>query len=86
VLFVTHSVDEAIYLGDRVLVMGTSPGRIVADVSIALPRPRYEGDVRATIEFGRLRHVIREAMPPSLRPGKEAANAGRSGKVGELRS
>ncbi|HEY0607524.1 MAG TPA: ABC transporter ATP-binding protein [Herpetosiphonaceae bacterium] len=40
VLFVTHSLAEAAFLADRVLVLATQPGRIVADVPIALPRPR----------------------------------------------
>jgi len=40
VLFITHSIEEAIGLSDRVLVMSTAPGRIVDDIPIDLPRPR----------------------------------------------
>jgi len=40
VLFITHQIDEAIYLADRVLVFSHRPGRIAADIRIPFPRPR----------------------------------------------
>jgi NitT/TauT family transport system ATP-binding protein len=40
VLFITHDLDEALLLGDRIAVMSASPGRIIADFPIPLPRPR----------------------------------------------
>jgi NitT/TauT family transport system ATP-binding protein len=42
VLFITHDVYEAVMLSDRVLVMSRSPGRIEAEISVDLPRPRNE--------------------------------------------
>jgi len=50
VIFVTHQIDEAVYLSDRVVVMSARPGRILADIPIDLGRPR-ELDVKRSPEF-----------------------------------
>jgi sulfonate transport system ATP-binding protein len=54
VLFVTHGIDEAIFLADRVLVMGGSPSRITEVIQVDLPRPR-DAAVRASEAFARYR-------------------------------
>jgi NitT/TauT family transport system ATP-binding protein len=54
VIFVTHDIEEAVFLADRVLVMSTRPGRIIEDFKIELPRPR-SADVVASAEFTQYR-------------------------------
>src|SRR5262249_58553058 len=68
VLFVTHSIEEAIYLGDRVLVMGARPGRVKADVETGLPRPRAESDVKSSARFDELRRLVRETLRDTQTP------------------
>ena len=60
VVFVTHSVDEAVFLSDRVIMFGTSPGRIVADLAIDLPRPRWTDDeaIKTSAKFVQYRNDI----------------------------
>jgi NitT/TauT family transport system ATP-binding protein len=61
VLFVTHDIDEAVFLGDRVLIMSASPGRIIADIPVDLPRPR-SFEVMDDEAFLRLRRQCHEQI------------------------
>ena len=61
VLFVTHSISEALLLSDRVVVMSPRPGRIVEDLAIPFPRPR-DGRLRADQSFVALEAELRELL------------------------
>ena len=58
VLFVTHDIDESVYLADRVLVLSKSPTRVIADITVDIPRPRDQVDTKATPEFVELRAEV----------------------------
>jgi NitT/TauT family transport system ATP-binding protein len=61
VVFVTHSIREAVILSDRVIVMGTGPGRITQEFAIDLARPRT-ASIEANTRFGALVYEVREAI------------------------
>ncbi|OYZ98373.1 MAG: ABC transporter [Rhizobiales bacterium 17-65-6] len=58
IVFVTHDLEEAIYLGDRVVGLLPHPGRVGIDIDIRLPRPRNQLATREDPEFLRLRRVL----------------------------
>jgi NitT/TauT family transport system ATP-binding protein len=57
-LLVTHDVDEAVYVADRVLVLARRPTRIVADVSVPLPKPRDQIETREERIYLEIRHDV----------------------------
>ena len=70
-VFVTHSIDEAIILGDRVALMTHRPGRIKDVVDVAIPRPRDPESVRGSPRYASLRRSIWNELRPEV-----AADAG----------
>jgi NitT/TauT family transport system ATP-binding protein len=72
ILFVTHAIDEAIVLGDRVLVMSAAPGRIKEEIAVPFLRPREVYALKRNPAFGELEFHIWQA----LREEVDAARAG----------
>jgi len=73
-IFITHDLEEAIYLGDRVVVLGRSPATVVESVEIELPRPRNQLTTREDGRFLAYRHRLFEILahecgPQSLQRG-----------------
>ena len=58
VVFITHDLEEAIYLGDRVVVLGVNPGRVVEKIVVDLPRPRNQLTTREHPTFLAHRHHL----------------------------
>jgi NitT/TauT family transport system ATP-binding protein len=62
VIFVTHSIDEALILSDRIFVFHTAPGRIRTIVDSPVAGARVGGDVRTHPDFGKCRAELREML------------------------
>ncbi len=61
VVMVTHSISEALFLADRVLVLSHSPGQVCLDLAVNLPRPRLD-EIHYTAEFGALAQQVRQSI------------------------
>jgi ABC-type nitrate/sulfonate/bicarbonate transport system ATPase subunit len=77
VVFITHDIEEAIYLSDRIFVMSGPPGRIVADIPVSLPRPRDYEEMVDWPEFTELKKRLLQLV----RPHNSRRRSGRSGEV-----
>jgi NitT/TauT family transport system ATP-binding protein len=62
VMFITHDIEEAIYLSDQIVVMSRRPGEIKFVVDVDLPKPRYDHEVRSSPKFLELRTSIWNAL------------------------
>ena len=75
VLFVTHDIDEAVFMGGRVVVMSARPGRIKLDRTVDLPHPRHYS-VKTTPAFAELKAELTEQVRVEVRAAQEAAVPG----------
>jgi NitT/TauT family transport system ATP-binding protein len=69
VIFVTHSMDEAVYLSDRVVVMTPRPGRVAEILDVPLPRPRVADEVRRDAKFVDLTNYIWDSLKKAMANG-----------------
>lgn len=75
VVFITHSIDEAIFLGDRIILMSAHPGRICSSYEVDLPRPRRIEEVRSNPRYHELftriwQHLKTEVIAAHLQEGR----------------
>ena len=74
ILFVTHSIEEAVFLGDRIVVISARPGRIRAEYQVAIGRPRT-AEVRSFPEFIHLTQELWHTLKPEWQDDRGAADA-----------
>jgi NitT/TauT family transport system ATP-binding protein len=70
VVFITHAIDEALALGDRVVVMSASPGRIMEEIRVGFERPRQIAELKATPRFGELELHIWRTLESEVRKAR----------------
>ena len=75
IVFVTHAIDEALALGDRILVMSATPGRIIDEIRVPFPRPREVYELKRNPEFGELEFRIWQVL-------RQEVNAARRAEMG----
>jgi NitT/TauT family transport system ATP-binding protein len=75
VLFVTHSIDEALTLADRIVVFSARPAHIDEIIDVGLPRPRWEQNLRALPRYQELRERIWQRLSSAVQVGSRAAVA-----------
>jgi NitT/TauT family transport system ATP-binding protein len=69
-VFVTHDIDESVYLADRVIVLSRRPSTVAREFTVGLPRPRHQITTKELVEFARLRtEVMRTITEAGTRAG-----------------
>lgn len=76
IVFITHDVEEAVYLGDRAIVLAGNPAGIVEEFEIDLPRPRDQLSTRELPRFLELRHALHKAIQGDEHPHDTAVSSG----------
>lgn len=71
VIFITHGLDEAVLLGDRVVVMSSAPGRFIHNLHIGLPRPRKSSEVRRMPEFAAMTGELWEILGREVQAARQ---------------
>ena len=67
IVFITHDIEEAVYLGDRIAVINGSPGRIEQTFDVTLPKPRNQIVTRQLTEFLKFRYAVHQAIGGMIR-------------------
>jgi NitT/TauT family transport system ATP-binding protein len=70
VLFITHDLDEAIYLADRIVVLGTRPGRVIETIEVPVPRPRHPDHLLEPVFLATRKHLERLIHPADEEDGE----------------
>ena len=74
ILLVTHDIDESVYTGDRVIVLTSGPGRVLADIPVALPKPRDQITTKELPEFAHLRAEVSRLVRGTREPETQVPN------------
>jgi NitT/TauT family transport system ATP-binding protein len=69
ILFVTHDIEEAVYLSDRIYVLSRRPARVIEELDVKLPRPRHQLSTREDTRFIQHRHHIFELISSEMARG-----------------
>jgi len=80
-LLVTHDIDEAVFMADRIVVLSSRPARVVEDIAVRLSRPRDQLATKESPEFLQLRHRVFTAVREEVKPRKPTALNATSGGV-----